>query len=80
MGEARYPHDCEECAFLGTHGQYDLYFCDTTPTVIARYGIDGDYLSGLTQAPHEPVLARAITKAISLGLLTEERVKALTSL
>ncbi len=44
-----YPHDCEKCQFLGTYDGHDLYFCPCSmPTVIARYGLDGDYQSGLT--------------------------------
>lgn len=43
----RYPHDCAECHFLGEYREYDLYFCPKEPTIIARHGQDGDYLSGI---------------------------------
>jgi hypothetical protein len=79
VGEARYQHDCEECVFLGTHDRYDLYFCEANPTVIARYGIDGDYLSGLLLAPTVPVLALAAIRAIAAGVLTTERIRAITN-
>jgi hypothetical protein len=79
MGEASYAHDCEECVFLGTHDRYDLYYCDATPTVIARYGIDGDYLSGLLIASTVPVLAIATVRAITAGLLTTEQIRAITN-
>lgn len=51
----RHPHDCEGCIFLGRSGkwgfgEYDYYFCEQgygPPTVIARWGPDGDYKSGI---------------------------------
>ncbi|KKM71654.1 hypothetical protein LCGC14_1428530 [marine sediment metagenome] len=43
-----HPHDCSCCQFLGTYDTHDLYFCSSVnPTVIARFGSDGDYESGL---------------------------------
>lgn len=45
----RHPHDCERCTFLGTFGSHDLYYCAKQPhlgpTVIARFGPEGDYNS-----------------------------------
>lgn len=79
MGEARYLHDCEECVFLGTHERYDLYCCPANPTVIARYGTDGDYLSGLLVAGTVPVLAIATVRAITAGVLTTEQIRAITN-
>lgn len=79
MEEARYLHDCEECVFLGTYNQYDLYFCGANPTVIARYGTDGDYLSGLHFIPYEPALALAASRAIEAGLVTAERIREITN-
>lgn len=78
MGETRYMHDCEECVFLGTHDQYDLYYCEANPTVIARYGAEGDYLSGLLLASLVPVLAIATVRAINAGLLTTEQLLSIT--
>lgn len=52
-------HDCENCTYLGTvqhnGGPVDLYHClqaesYNMPTVIARYGEDGDYTSGVVAA------------------------------
>lgn len=44
-------HDCDDCVFLGHfnpgHRRTDLYYCPTEPTVVARRGLDGEYLSGL---------------------------------
>lgn len=80
MANARYIHDCEECVFLGTHSHYDLYYCEANPTVIARYGTDGDYNSGLACASTDPVLAIATVRAIAAGLLTTEQVRSLTAL
>lgn len=54
-----HEHDCDCCTFLGNYkdefATYDLYHCDQQglskrPTVVARYGVDGDYLSGLSFA------------------------------
>jgi hypothetical protein len=47
-------HDCEACVYLGTrklevdNRTYDFYFCaegNGDGTLIARYGLDGDYKS-----------------------------------
>lgn len=78
MSEARYRHDCEECVFLGVHEKYDLYFCGANPTVIARYGVDGDYLSGLALVPHVAELAVAAELALCRGLLTASQVPSLS--
>jgi len=75
MANLRYTHDCEECIFLGTHSRYDLYYCGANPTVIARYGTDGDYNSGLACASTDPILAIATVRAITAGLLTAEEVR-----
>ena len=45
----KYKHDCEECIFLGSYNDCDLYFCQpskSTPTIIVRRGDDADYQSG----------------------------------
>lgn len=44
-----HEHDCDECTYLGTLEDHDLYICERGPgkTLIARFGIDGDYKSGL---------------------------------
>ncbi len=48
-------HDCDQCIYLGSNKlafdeereQWDYYFCEKCDggTLIARYGINGDYLS-----------------------------------
>ncbi len=47
----QHEHDCDECVFLGRHGEYDLYFHEgSSPiltTLVARHGADGAYRSGL---------------------------------
>jgi len=44
-----HEHDCECCKFCGNYvskGElFDLYFCPTEQSLIARYGVDGDYMS-----------------------------------
>ena len=45
----KFTHDSDCCTFLGTLDGIDMYFCgqNVIPTVIARYGDDGDeYMSG----------------------------------
>lgn len=79
MPEARYEHDCDQCVFLGTQGRYDLYYCNANPTVIARYGVYGDYISGLLVASEVPELAIAVVRAINAGLLTTEQMQAITN-
>lgn len=77
-----HPHECENCRYLESMSQdgldYDLYFCtqgyDDEPychTVIARFGADGDYKSGLEFASKGP-LREAAMLAIDAGLLHYE--------
>jgi hypothetical protein len=56
---------------LGEWKEFDLYFCPQhgVPTVIARYGPDGDYQSGLPAADAIPALGEAKRRAIAAGLL-----------
>lgn len=67
----RYQHDCDKCHSLGPYQEYDLYVCPEgiDPTVIARFGPDGDYLSGLCFADRIPQLGEAKRRAIIQGLL-----------
>jgi hypothetical protein len=69
MEKPIFEHDCEKCIFLGHYEGYDLYFCKNEPTVIARYGENGDYMSGLIFADINPVLGEAKRRAIELCLL-----------
>lgn len=69
--QPQFEHDCDRCIFLGRHEKYDLYFCPTEPTVIARYGVDGDYLSGLDFTNTAPSLREAGRRAVTQGLLVE---------
>jgi hypothetical protein len=55
----RYDHDCEACTFLGQYNQYDLYYCHSEPTVIARYANEGAaYTSGLSSDHHALIEAK----------------------
>lgn len=72
-----HQHDCECCTYLGTFldgdecpENYDLYHCDQMgmPTVIARYGPDGDYMSGMVFAANNPLLGLAKLLAERRGL------------
>lgn len=69
-----FQHDCEDCIYLGpadTHHVNDLYVHPGEgETVIARYGKDGDYVSGLALADRVPELALAVVRANKLNLLS----------
>ena len=72
----KHPHNCPKCVFLGAHIHesfwHDLYYCDQAigaPTVIARYGPEGDYVSGLCFADDIPSLGVAKKFAQRTGLL-----------
>lgn len=71
---AMFQHDCDECIYLGSADRTrpnDLYVhVEQYPTVIARYGVDGDYISGLEFAEHIPELALAVVRATKLNLLS----------
>ena len=72
----KHPHHCTECVFLGAHIYesvwHDLYYCEQSrnmPTVIARYGPEGDYISGMQFVNHYPQLKVAEHFAQQKGLL-----------
>lgn len=73
-----YEHDCEACKWLGPfefEGQhYELYYHDEPKTVIARFGPDGDYVSGLSFIDVDPVITEAAIRAVSEGHLKYEDV------
>lgn len=84
MSTPKFTHDCQKCVFLGNYKwrkeDYDLYFCATEPTVIARYGNEGpEYKSGLifgklaiADNDMENPLGVALRLAIKKGLYTEK--------
>ena len=75
--EPYHEHDCEDCIRLESYYEdnksYDLYFCIqgelNIPTVIARYGDNENYYSGLIFADTNKHLARAKKLADGLNLL-----------
>jgi len=71
-------HDCDECVYLGSEDGCDLYYCDREPTLIARYGIDGDYMSGAWM--QHPLILKAKSIAIGRGLTTENKLNTATGL
>lgn len=79
-GQPLYNHDCEACTFLGSKQGQDLYYCDqgggsNLSTVIARRSDRGeDYISGLSAARQEPLLALAVVRAFRKGLLTDDEM------
>ncbi len=83
MENPKYTHDCENCKFLGTHQDHDLYFCDNLEkdsesdffsTVIARYGNEGsEYKSGMVFAKEGHILFEAKNRVLEMGLVNEKR-------
>ncbi len=75
-----YEHDCNTCVFLGTYtnpdtsDKFDLYYHPVDAhsfgeTIIARYGIEGDYISGLTLVGFDRTLTVAYRRAHDQGLV-----------
>jgi hypothetical protein len=67
----RWEHDCFDCTWLGPWQDADLYACITgygpdhlkIETVIARYGPEGEYKSGLVFVDQIPALGAALVRA-----------------
>lgn len=53
----RFTHDCDNCTYLDTTNEGDLYHCIQSwfgPTIVLRYSNDGsDYSSGLPTSENE---------------------------
>ena len=66
-----HDNDCDECKYLGSDDktEMDYYFCPqgSIPTVIARYGADEKYQSGL----HFYGIDYHMTRAANLAILSE---------
>ena len=64
-----YKHDCDVCIYLGSYQlilDYDLYLCQASKTVIARWGSEGpQYVSGLALITHDSVIAVAARRALA---------------
>lgn len=65
----QYQHDCERCTFLGRFQNHDLYHCIDPHTLIARFGEDGEYTSGLCFVAHIAVIREAGHRAVTAGLI-----------
>lgn len=69
-----FPHGCEECIYLGSADETrhtDLYVhTGEGATVIARYGAEGDYISGLAFTDRVPQLALALVRAVKGNFLS----------
>lgn len=69
----RWEHDCSDCTWLGPLNSADLYACITgygpdnlkIETVIARYGPEGEYRSGLEFIDKDAALGSAYNRATS---------------
>lgn len=75
--EPMYEHDCTKCVFLGRYvprngnPPCDLYYQGESPrgeSVIARYGPDGDYASGMYGSACMDEMAEAHKRALKAGL------------
>lgn len=64
-----YKHDCDNCIFLGSYRRYvdyDLYLCEPSKTLVARWGSEGNqYDSGLAHIPHNFAIAVAARRALA---------------
>ena len=64
-----YKHDCDVCIYLGSYQlviDYDLYLCQASKTVIARWGSEGyQYDSGLALIPHYWAITVAARRALA---------------
>jgi hypothetical protein len=72
-----HQHDCNRCIFLGNYYKSDLYICldsshPSLSTIICRYGIDGDYSSGLSFVFSSVGLNRGLKMADECGYITGE--------
>ena len=64
-----YEHHCDVCIYLGSYQlilDYDLYLCQASKTVIARWGSEGpQYDSGLALITRDSVIAVAARRALA---------------
>ena len=78
-----FTHDCASCVYLGrasvTEDPCDLYVCPSRKdggvlTVIARFGPDSEYASGLIEIEGRPMsgLVEAMDRAEALGYRPRE--------
>jgi hypothetical protein len=67
--EPIHKHDCDVCIYLGSYQlvvDYDLYLCEASKTVIARWGSEGyQYDSGLALIQHNVFIAVAARRALA---------------
>jgi hypothetical protein len=75
----RYSHHCTDCVFLGQFQEFDLYYCSAPrsnhPTVLAVFGVGGDYHSGLNFGwgqMEELVEARKRAQALGFDVRAEQ--------
>lgn len=81
IGQPQWHHDCQQCAFLGRYGGFDLYHCPQggRPTVVARFGNHNEeFLSGLPARPQ--ALREAQRRSEDRGLLKPPRRSAAIAL
>jgi hypothetical protein len=73
--EPKHEHDCDACVYLGSDQWYDYYFCPRgDQTLIARYGPDGQYDSGMCFYGRNGSITEAGNRAIARGLITREEL------
>jgi len=74
-----HKHDCTLCTHLGSTDTTDYYYCKPdmskySNTLIARYGEDGDYSSGICFYLGIPDINIAGNLALDQGLITIEEI------
>lgn len=75
----RHAHDCDCCVFVGTEGEFDLWWCTGQKTPIARYGNAGQYKSGFCFIGRDPLLKKAYDNAVKKGVATKYNTEAALS-
>jgi hypothetical protein len=70
-------HDCSNCQYLGSSNDHDYYFCFSKEypilsTLIARFGENGDYSSGLEFVMSNTELNVALRLASEQNVLPED--------
>lgn len=75
-----HEHDCKHCIYIGSSYKRDYYLCiskehPSLSTLVARYGKDGNYNSGLEFCWSNIYLNKALKLADKQGLLTNKELR-----
>ena len=72
-----HTHDCDKCIFLGSDNENDYYYCHdekhpVLSSLIARYGEEEKYTSGLSFAMSSIPINNALKLAVEQNVLNQE--------